>query len=440
MQRYLYSLPWILFILIGCSGSAWAQLRMPATGTTTSSGTVAGMSPAVNFCNPANGKTDGLQMTVHPPLLYGAGYQRWVVEFSRVDGKPFDADRELRVNLFHGYDSTECSQVECNVVLPQGKLVGTADFIAPKWNNAYYWSIRVYQGNRELTGLYSSINYIARVNQNWGALDSSTDTLVVTQENGFDSPTYLEEHVGQLTELLELLKSTQQRFLLLENWEAMSKVQQDRYLAFETHLPTNWLELARFGSIWIPNEALQTLTLEQRTALRQYTLGGGVLVITRLANPKQDLGHLASFLTQSELEGSKTTGLKWSNLAPINTDIYFAKFGMGKICTVPDQTMKIEPERLGAVQGIVSSHSSWQLLRGTSKDFNAGGNYWDWLIPNIGRPPVWSFVALIVVFAGIAGPGLLYFTAKARRASWLLFLFPRGAVVDNPFVFVCRCP
>ncbi len=199
MQRYLYSLPWILFILIGCSGSAWAQLRIPATGTTTSSGSVAGMSPAVNFCNPANGKTDGLQMTVHPPLLYGAGYQRWVVEFSRVDGKPFDADRELRVRLFHGYDSTECSQVECNVVLPQGKLVGTADFIAPKWNNAYYWSIRVYQGNRELTGLYSSINYIARVNQNWGALDSSTDTLVVTQENGFDSPTYLEEHVGQLT-------------------------------------------------------------------------------------------------------------------------------------------------------------------------------------------------------------------------------------------------
>ena len=445
MLRITLVLLSMLLHTIASSERTWSQMIMAPQGSTSSSGTVAGMSLSLNFCNPAQGKTDGLQMTVHPPLVYGAGYQKWVVEFSRVDGKVFDADRELRLKLMHGYDANSSGHIEQNVVLPQGKLVGTADFVAPKWNNSYYWTIKVLQGNRELHGLNTNINYIARVGQNFGAADGSTDMLIVTREKGFDSPSYLEEHVGQLTELLELLGKCRQRQLLLENWDAMSKTQQDRYLAFDSKLPTNWLELARFGSIWIPIEAFETLQPEQLRALRLYTMGGGALVVTRVLGPQPEHDLLMRRLGQHSSEESPFEGTDasissapkqaWSSLAPVHNDIYFTNFGMGIVCTLPNRSMKLDMEHFAAVQGLVSSHSSWQLLRGTNKEFNAGTNYWDWLIPDIGRPPVWAFVGLIIVFAGVAGPSLLYFTAKARRASWLLFLFPALALIATTLLF-----
>ncbi len=53
-----------------------------------------------------------------------------------------------------------------------------------------------------------------------------------------------------------------------------------------------------------------------------------------------------------------------------------------------------------------------------------GNWFWRNLITAVGKPPVWTFCAMITLFGALLGPGLLYFTGRVGRRSLMIFLVP----------------
>lgn len=56
-------------------------------------------------------------------------------------------------------------------------------------------------------------------------------------------------------------------------------------------------------------------------------------------------------------------------------------------------------------------------------------DFWNWLIPGVGLPPVFSFLVLITVFAFVIGPVNYFFLYRLRRLYLLLVTVPAGALV-----------
>ena len=56
-------------------------------------------------------------------------------------------------------------------------------------------------------------------------------------------------------------------------------------------------------------------------------------------------------------------------------------------------------------------------------------DFWNWLIPGVGLPPVFSFLVLISVFAVIIGPVNYFVLQRMRRLYLLLVTVPAGALV-----------
>ena len=58
---------------------------------------------------------------------------------------------------------------------------------------------------------------------------------------------------------------------------------------------------------------------------------------------------------------------------------------------------------------------------------------WNWrnLIQSVGRPPVWMFGTIVMLFGLVLGPGLLIMTAWLRRRSLLIFLIPAVSLVTT---------
>jgi hypothetical protein len=73
-----------------------------------------------------------------------------------------------------------------------------------------------------------------------------------------------------------------------------------------------------------------------------------------------------------------------------------------------------------AVRHLSGSRQVWQYRRGTSL-VHGSSNYWDWLLANVARPPVYVFLGLLSVFVLLVGPISYYFTRRAQR-TYLMFI------------------
>ena len=56
-------------------------------------------------------------------------------------------------------------------------------------------------------------------------------------------------------------------------------------------------------------------------------------------------------------------------------------------------------------------------------------DFWNWLIPGVGLPPVFSFLVLISIFAFVIGPVNYFVLQRMRRLYLLLVTVPAGALV-----------
>ncbi len=64
-----------------------------------------------------------------------------------------------------------------------------------------------------------------------------------------------------------------------------------------------------------------------------------------------------------------------------------------------------------------------------------GDDFWDWLIPSVGRTPVIPFLVFVVLFVGGAAPGLMVWANRHKRRVWLVVLMPLAAAICTIFLF-----
>ena len=75
---------------------------------------------------------------------------------------------------------------------------------------------------------------------------------------------------------------------------------------------------------------------------------------------------------------------------------------------------------------VPSSRWLWYQRHGISNRQD-NDEFWNFLIPGIGRAPVFSFLALITLFAIAIGPVNYYLLRRGDRLSWMLVTVPAGA-------------
>ncbi len=64
-----------------------------------------------------------------------------------------------------------------------------------------------------------------------------------------------------------------------------------------------------------------------------------------------------------------------------------------------------------------------------------GDDFWNWLIPAVGRTPVIPFLAFVVLFVGLVVPGLMIWCNHHKRRVWLVVAMPLTAAVFTLLLF-----
>lgn len=82
---------------------------------------------------------------------------------------------------------------------------------------------------------------------------------------------------------------------------------------------------------------------------------------------------------------------------------------------------------------VISNNQARLALTTVSHD---GSWFWQNLILEVGKPPVLTFCAMVTLFGGLLGPGLLYFTGRLKRRSLMIFLVPAVSLVATLAIVV----
>lgn len=106
-------------------------------------------------------------------------------------------------------------------------------------------------------------------------------------------------------------------------------------------------------------------------------------------------------------------------------DFRIYDYGFGSLTTVSAFDLR-QAARLRFPLETQLQVSSWYATRGVTEynDLDAGDNYWDLLIDDVGKPPVQIFGALIGFFALGICPAILWGATRMQRQSWLLGIMP----------------
>jgi hypothetical protein len=148
------------------------------------------------------------------------------------------------------------------------------------------------------------------------------------------------------------------------------------------------------------------------------------------------------FLIESFAEANKwrkSTSPKWtaawSKKSLDQTQIMTRPYGMGMVVATDIDRLSTLPQKATTQISLSVGNRINFEMRGVDLALGAGENFWNWMIPEVGRPPVWSFMGIIILFAAITGPGLMWFTYRTHRQSWLLLLFPIIALCMTTILF-----
>ncbi|MFK8114160.1 MAG: hypothetical protein AB8B91_18305 [Rubripirellula sp.] len=120
----------------------------------------------------------------------------------------------------------------------------------------------------------------------------------------------------------------------------------------------------------------------------------------------------------------------------IAAQIRIGSFGLGTVVSIADEDPF--PGSFQFWYSVIQLHEPGQLHwpQRMGVDVPRGNdNYWMWLIPSVGQPPVKSFVVLNTLFAILVGPLCYFFFRKRERLYLLYFVAPCLALIVTASLF-----
>jgi hypothetical protein len=332
----------------------------------------------------------------------GAHYRRWRVHIHRRDGRAFSRDQQIELR-FHesntGYPSPEVSHV---MELVQGSLEHSSTFLEPAHptNSMSYWwvELKFFVAGRELTGLSDQLSFSTQDDPT----ENRVQALIVAEKK-------------QLFKFLDSNLSDGDRARLSRpDVSLLTK----HMIAEPEGLPSDRRELTNLDYILIDPPAFDSLSDQQKIALKEFVLGGGEAIF--LAGLKKLKGSDCEKWIESLC--SKPPG-EFPLLS--NDPLYKSRrrctdIGFGSI-SVSDMSI-IDAYKLNKRETQID-----KVSERSARLFDVDKMHW--IIERIGRPPVLAFLFSITAFSLVGGPGLIWWVnRKMQRPAWLLLVFPMLAI------------
>ena len=154
----------------------------------------------------------------------------------------------------------------------------------------------------------------------------------------------------------------------------------------------------------------------------------------QLASPIEFVSHLYDTFSAPS---SKTVGGKQE--IDETSPPFFVAHGFGRVFldnSRRDDHYNAYDEKSKSRALIVQNQIVQDLGNRTARmSHGVGDDFWDWLIPSVGRTPVIPFLIFVVLFVGGAAPGLMVWANRHKRRVWLVVLMPLAAVICTIFLF-----
>lgn len=168
-------------------------------------------------------------------------------------------------------------------------------------------------------------------------------------------------------------------------------------LADVAKMPADWRQFAHFHHVSATPGTLKKLDEAGRRVLSQYVWCGGTLEVLGLSNP--------------------------SDLKPI------IQADWDRTIEVPNFQAQVYRAGLGSVVfNRRGGNETWDELNHASRlsrlSKRLGDDYWNWLIPEVGKTPIWVFLGAVALLVGIGAPAVLFWSQRMQRRIWTILAIP----------------
>ncbi len=431
----------------------------------------------------------GYTVTVSTQWVDGYGYRP--VRIAIVPNVPPTADEVITVRLSTGFEIREGSAiVERDIVIPAqstngGPAAGTGVMHVPAYDDWHQLNLQFVRNGRVLPRLSVPLNISASVGGWWtggggfNAIGSQTMLLVDSAESLLGAPGAPAIGPGGIptTGVITITPGAAQAVApSLAVQAATANIGNYDVLGIHPgELTESWLDLTPVDVIAISLaelEAMESQFPEHLARVRDWAFSGGTVWVYDTADDFSDLGDIERLMSLAEDESAWRTVEKirnqrqgervdldrlpleidgqdaegensnaggteqQPNLGALAMKLRWRTYGMGTVTTVPlsKPDLSNTTEWAQVANDLQSLSSSWRGRHGLSPD-SSNSDFWNYLIPGVGMPPVITFEILITMFVVIIGPVNYLLLRKRRRLHLLVITVPLMALIVTAGLF-----
>ena len=167
-------------------------------------------------------------------------------------------------------------------------------------------------------------------------------------------------------------------------------------------------------------------TIEGAGAAYDAALLTDTLLETGLGSHRDNLNDLMSVLGFEDVTLKQLEAGRLRLLSALSSDKMLGReYGRGRVVICSKALHELTPHQISSI-GDTKAEQTLCVLTAKSHD---GSWFWQNLIIEVGKPPVWVFCGLVTLFGALLGPGLLLFTGRMQRRSLMIFLVPAVSLV-----------
>jgi hypothetical protein len=382
--------------------------------------------------NSSQGNTGDLLIEVRAQTsVFHRGHHRFEFRVSPLKGGRFPRSGRLEVRIGNcGYMQDAKRGTQLWIDIEQGQTVALGDALVQVYGTLYQNQLGI---STRLDGRFLRGNYI----------------YMMDNPNRFTVGLVERESVMTLIDTDPSSRMTASRSEAIEKskqhdlWYCASMRNDASELGYGMipQLPSQWLELTPFTRINIDASSFLALDNTKWDTLQSFVMAGGALRIQHIDDRESVLEKIygkgfaqACKLSTSSLPKPKTGNPNINSyngnqpavemLETLPGSIQAYRLGLGTIELTLDDTN--HDLRIGSES--YANHTR-RFENGIGDDF------WEWLIPKVGKTPVFSFLAFVLFFVGMVAPGLMIWSNRKGRRIWLLLLMPLLAMVGTGGLF-----
>lgn len=434
------------------------------------------------------GRNSGLILRLDSYWFAGTGYRPLDIQISTRNGRAVKADRRLRVEVTLSDWGISSPTVVTDLVLAEKTAAVSKRISVPTSGNWQRLKVNVYENGRAWADLSTGWNE-TYLNSNYHEWTEAIPSLLFIEPNaplpsarpGQTARMQATAATYDLPDIQKLVHTTRQaqvsggglttssnRLADTVNLQMVQNMPKVEMLP-PSYLANDWLQYTGLDLAFISLETATTLNAsnpELWEPLVKWVKAGGNLIVYGADEGYAKLGEIEALLkipSERGIEHWDRPGLKlrdsFTALEPYRRGVpRFVQPGnqpaeaqlrtedRGPAASLEESPFLYRRAGLGHLVAIEATDPfpgkdvDWQWMLNTLGPENImwferhgfsqirrNDTYWNWLIPDVGMPPVTTFLILITLFAVVIGPINFVFLRRVKRLYLVLVTVPLGA-------------